>query len=204
MSEEKVSLTPFESYMENRMNNMWDKISELESNHNTLSSLVKLQEQSIEELEKKIDKLQSYYKIIADCDPCKNTERIEKIEKDLTTFQTKYPYTTAHNNSRELAELEKKLDKLQSYYKIIADCDPCKNTERIEKLEQEVKEWKSKYDDIEEAHKIWWDDLVSTHKEEINELKQIVDSQATLNDFYHKSINELKDQIAKLEGGEKS
>ena len=50
MSEEKVSLTPFESYMENRMNNMWDKISELESNHNTLSSLVKLQEQSIEEL----------------------------------------------------------------------------------------------------------------------------------------------------------
>ena len=127
MSEEKVSLTPFESYMENRMNNMWDKISELE---------------------KKIDTLFDE----------------DTSNKDYDTMLY----------------------------------------ERIEKLEQEVKEWKLKYDDIEEAHKIWWDDLVSTHKEEINELKQIVDSQATLNDFYHKSINELKDQIAKLEGGEKS
>lgn len=93
------------------------------------AQIVRNNRKKIDELEKKLDHIEEYYieEGIG--------ERLEIIEQELTTFQTKYPYTTAHDNSRELAELRDDFNKLKQL--IPMEWQQKENTKQIGELKEQ-------------------------------------------------------------------
>ena len=135
MSEEKTVLDEIRERVERSyaqgFKDATERISELEKAMKDTTSEFSECLKRDKELEKKLDHLEEYYieEGIG--------ERIEKLEQELTTFQTKYPYTTAFDNSRELAELKTFLEEYIEGDKIWL--------EQLQDNKKEIDELKKKY-----------------------------------------------------------
>lgn len=65
----------------------------------------------LEKLEKNLEK----YDLALSMHQIDNEKEISELKSDLTTFQTKYPYTTAFENSRKIADLKKRTKNIEDW-----------------------------------------------------------------------------------------